>query len=290
LEAKAEAPDVKRTILIAVFALLLCSQAFAAGWNKSLASAQKNAKTKNQLIFVDLFADWCGWCHRMEQEVFPSEAFQKVTDDMILLRLNTEDGADGSKLAQRFQVTTLPTFLVLTPDLGLAGVIRGYAPANEFSPKVSDIETQYAAFRKRVTDEPKYKTDYQKRLDLAREFTQRASYDQSELRLKRLIAEPKIPADIRDRAYYELAAAQFFQNNYVGATATIKKLNTMATKGEALERARLLQGDVYLRQGNTLAAVTEFRAFKTAFPSSAMIKNVDMMLQQLERQLASKTN
>src|SRR5260370_34942558 len=90
--------QLKRTALLAVAALLFVQQAVASPWLKEIAAAQKKAKEKNQLIFVDLFADWCGWCHKFEQEVIPSEAFQNATDKMTLLRLNTEDGTDGTKL------------------------------------------------------------------------------------------------------------------------------------------------------------------------------------------------
>ncbi|MEO8035043.1 MAG: thioredoxin family protein, partial [Acidobacteriota bacterium] len=80
---------MKRLFLIAVLAVVVVPQASAGPWLKSLAAAQKKAKDSNQLIFVDLFAEWCGWCHKMEQEVFPSQTFQSATDNKVLLRLNT---------------------------------------------------------------------------------------------------------------------------------------------------------------------------------------------------------
>jgi len=115
---------LKRSVLLAAIAVLLVVQQASAGtWLTSLNAAQKRAKERKQLIFVDLFAEWCGWCHKMEQEVFPSEAFQKVTADKVLLRLNTEDGGEGTKLAQQYGINSLPTFLVLTPEMTVAGVI-----------------------------------------------------------------------------------------------------------------------------------------------------------------------
>src|SRR5438128_3234344 len=160
---------LKRTVLLAAAAMLLTQQVFAGAWLKSLTVAQKKAKEQNQLIFVDLFADWCGWCHKMEQEVFPSETFQKATDNKVLLRLNTEDAGEGSKLAQRFSITTLPTFLLLTPEGTIAGVIRGYFPANDFVRAVADSENKYKGFLKTVAAEASL-ADYSKRLDLAKEF------------------------------------------------------------------------------------------------------------------------
>jgi thioredoxin-related protein len=191
---------VKRIALLAAVALLFVQQASASPWLKDIASAQKIAKEKNQLIFVDLFADWCGWCHRFEQEVIPSQSFQNATDKMVLLRLNTEDGKDGSKFARDFSVNSLPTFLVLNKDLMIAGIIKGYAPAKEFAASLGDAEVKYNDFMKRAADEASISKDYAKRLALAKEFESRAAYAQSEARLKKLVAEPGIPPTRRSSA------------------------------------------------------------------------------------------
>jgi thioredoxin len=279
---------LKRFPLVIALGLLLMPQLQAAPWIKSIDAAQKKAKAGNKLIFVDLFADWCGWCHKMEQEVFPTEAFQNATDDMVLLRLNTEDGGEGTKLAQQFQVRTLPTFLVLAPDMTVAGVIRGFAPAKEFVASLEEVEKNHKTFLDRVKNEASIAKDYQKRLELARDFTQRFALKDSETRLKKLIAEKNVPVAIRDQAYYELAVTQVMQNKFADALKTIDAFGKVQSRGESYEAARLLAGQIYLDQGNILGAANELRSFKTTFPNSPLVKNVDMVLPDLERRLAKQ--
>jgi len=279
---------LKRFGLAVAVIVLLAPQTFAGVWNKSYADAQKKAKSGNRLIFVDLFADWCGWCHKMEQEVFPSETFQKATDDMVLLRLNTEDGGDGTKLAQRFNVNSLPTFLILTADDSVAGVLRGYAPAKEFVNEMKVTQGKYTDFQKRAAAEPTFANDYKKRFDLALEFTEHFAFPQSEARFRKLTSDPKTPADIRDRAYYELAVAQALQNHFGDATATIAAFSKVQSKGEPYERARLLQGQIYWQQGNLMSASTELRNFKARFPGSPLQQTADQMLQVVTQQLLVK--
>jgi thioredoxin-related protein len=278
---------VKRTALIAAIALLFVQQAVASPWLKEIAAAQKKAKEKNQLIFVDLFADWCGWCHKFEQEVIPSEAFQNATDKMVLLRLNTEDGKDGTKLSHDYGINSLPTFVVLNSDLLIAGVLKGYSPAKEFALSLQDTETKYKDFMKRVSDEPSIAKDYVKRLALAKEFESRAGYPQSEARLRKLIAESAVPVGVRDDAYVELAMTQMLQKKFDDARKTIAKFQAVQTKGDAYERSRLLTGDIYLQSGNAAGALAEYRAFRTKFPNSQYNRNLDMMIVQLERQLGA---
>jgi thioredoxin-related protein len=277
---------LKRFLVVIALAVVIVPQLQAGPWIKSIETAQKKAKAGNKLIFVDLFAEWCGWCHKMEQEVFPSEAFQDATDKMVLLRLNTEDGGEGTQLAQKFQVRTLPTFLVLTPEMTVAGVIRGYAPAKEFVQSLEEVEKNQETFLKRVKNEGDIATDYQKRLDLAKDFTQRYDLKGSESRLKKLIAEKNVPVAIRDQAYYELAVSQVLQRNFADALKTIESFGKVQSRGESYENARLLAGQIYLEQGNILGAANELRSFKASFPNSPLVKNVDIMLPDLERRLA----
>jgi len=276
---------MRRTLLLAAASLLLTQQVFAGPWLKSLADAKKKAKVSNELIFVDLFADWCGWCHKMEQEVFPSEAFQKVTDNKILLRLNTEDAGEGTKLAQQFGITSLPTFLLLTPEGTIAGTIRGYIPANEFAKAIQDTESSYKQFRKHVAEESAITTDYAKRLDLASEFRAHYELDECLKRYGKLTSEEGVPVLIRDSAFYELAFTQTLMKKYDDAQKTIRKFASVQNKGEMYEKARLLSGDIYLQQGNYKSAISEFRAFKENFPKSQYIANVDVVLPQLEQRV-----
>ncbi|HEX8255375.1 MAG TPA: thioredoxin family protein [Thermoanaerobaculia bacterium] len=273
------------SILAAVLTLALAPQSFAGTWLKTVAAAQKVAKEKNQLILVDMFADWCGWCHRFEREVFPAEVFQKATADMVLLRLNTEDGKEGSEMAKRFGVTSLPTFVLLTPDLSMAGQIRGYSPAPTFVQMLKDSRTKHEQFMVRVKNEKNLGKDYVSRLQLAKDFTARSAYNESEPRLRKLTTEKGIPAAIRDEAYYELALAHVMQGKYADATKTINELNGLSKLGESVERSRLLLGQIYLQQGNLLQARDEFRAFKAAFPNSPLIRNIDQVLPEIEKRV-----
>jgi thioredoxin-related protein len=260
-------------------------QAFAAGWIKSVTAAQKAAKEKKQMIFVDLFAQWCGWCHRWEGDVYPSEAFQKATDNMVLMRLDIEDGGEGSAFAKRYQVTTLPTFLILNTDMTIVGQIRGYAPPNDFVKMMADTLNKFKTFQKLVESEPTFANDYSKRLELAKEFRFRQNYSAAEPRLRKLIADKSVPVAVRDQAYYELGINYLMEGKYPDVKKTIDDFNKVQTQGEPFERAQLLATDVCLAQGNLRCAADELRNFKQKFPNSPLIPNVDMMLPSIERQL-----
>ena len=267
-------------------AVVLVPQAFAGTWLKTVDAAQKAAKEKKQLILVDMFAEWCGWCHRFEREVFPSEAFQKATGDIVLLRLDTEDKKEGTQMAQKFGVTSLPTFLLLTPDMALAGMIRGYAPAPQFVQMLKEARDKHTVFEKRVKNEGTLTKDYPARLELAKEFVSRNAFDKSEPRLKKLMTEKGVPPSIRDEAYYQLAMTYALQQKFDEGLKTVRELTTVSKLGSAVERARLLSGQIYLQQGNVQGAVNEFKSFKKQYPTSPLVAQIDAVLPDLERRLS----
>jgi thioredoxin-related protein len=279
---------LKRAGLLIITLFLLAPGAFATPWVTSLATAQKKAKESKRLIFVDLFADWCGWCHRMEQEVFPSQTFQNATDKMVLLRLNTEDQGEGTKLSQRFAVTSLPTFLILTHDDMVAGIIRGYAPSTEFVKAMNEALTKYSDFQKRVSQEPSFANDPQKRLDLAREFTSRFGLSQSEARLKKLTLDKGVPEGVRDQAWYEMAVSQMMQQRQDDAIKTIAAFAKVQNKGQSYELSRFLLAQIYTQKGNMLMAANELRSLKAKFPNTQLMRNIEIMLPSIERQLSQK--
>lgn len=271
-----------------VVALTAAPGLFAGGtWHKSVAAAQKVAKEKNQLILVDMFAEWCGWCHRFEREVFPSAVFQDATKDIVLLRLNTEDNAEGTQIARKYAVTSLPTFVLLDPDMAVAGMLRGYAPPNDFVKELNSTRKKYSEFQTRVSNEASIAKDPVQRLNLAKEFTQRGMYDKADARLRKLTKENGIPVAIRDESYYNLAINYVVQGKMNEGLTVVRELTRLSKLGESVERARILAGEIYFQQGNMLGAANEFRSFKKAFPNSQLLPNVELLLPEIERRLAS---
>lgn len=277
---------MRRVLLLAtLIAFAAVPRSFAGAWLKTAAAAEKAAREKKQMIFVDLFAQWCGWCHKFESDVVPAEVFQKATANMVLLRLDTEDGADGTKFARKYQIQSLPTFVVLNPDMTIVGLIRGYAPAAEFVKMLDGTIQSYRNFKKLAAAESTFLTDYDKRSVIAREFMNRLNFAESEPRFKKLMTEKGVPVAYRDQAYYSLAAGYLMQGKFSEVTRTLDDFGKVQSQGETYERARLLASDVCIAQGNLRCAADELKKFKKQFPSSPMIPNVDMILPSIERQL-----
>jgi len=136
----ADLPMPRLTALAA--ALPLAAALFAGGgaaagggegaprWHSTAAEATAEAAAGGRLILVDLNADWCGWCRRLDRETFADPGFQAwAAGRFVLLRLDVEDGGEGTRLKQRFQVRGLPTTLIVDARLARVAAVHGFKTA-----------------------------------------------------------------------------------------------------------------------------------------------------------------
>jgi len=282
--------NLHKTRSILVLALLLvASQASAATtWKRSYADALKVAKAENKLIFVDLFADWCGWCHRFEADIVPTEVFQKATANMVMLRVDTEDRGEGAQLAKRYGVSRLPTFLILTPEETIAALIQGYAPADQFVAKMNGEVSRYENFKRSLKAGGKQSP--QDSLTLAREMIARHDFANAESRLQVIWADASAPAAVRDEAGFLLGVTQSTRGKAAAALETFGKLLARKPAVETAQNARLQRASILLGQENYQAALAEYKSFKSDYPSSQHQSTVNLRIVQLEAMIARRAS
>lgn len=99
------------------------------------------AKEQNKHIFIDFSTAWCGYCKKMDKEVFTKkEVIDLLNNDYIAVKVNG-DGTkeleiDGYKVTEKdltkreFKVTGYPTFWWLTADGKKLFKESGYRPAD----------------------------------------------------------------------------------------------------------------------------------------------------------------
>lgn len=97
------------------------------GWQTDFEAAKAQAKAEGKYILMDFSgSDWCGWCVKLDKEVFAKPAFQEYASQNLVLVLadfpNDKSNqsaalqAQNAKLAEAFSVTGFPTVFVLSPE------------------------------------------------------------------------------------------------------------------------------------------------------------------------------
>ena len=113
------------------------SLAFAGDWLTDYTKALEQAKTEGKQVLMDFTgSDWCGWCMKLDREVFAIKEFQDYADkNLVLLMIDfprkkslpDAEKAQNEKLSNQFKIEGFPTIVVLNPDGSKAGEL-GYTP------------------------------------------------------------------------------------------------------------------------------------------------------------------
>ena len=114
--------------LVMLAAVTVASGVFASeGWETDFEKASAKAKAEGKYMLIDFSgSDWCGWCVKLDKEVFSMNAFKNYAKENLVLVL-ADFPRDKSKqsaalqkqnksLAEKFGVRGFPTVYILDPS------------------------------------------------------------------------------------------------------------------------------------------------------------------------------
>jgi thioredoxin-related protein len=167
-----------RTAMLAALALAWSSLASAGpgtaggpdwrGWNDGL----QQARTSKRPVIVDVYTNWCGWCRRMDRDVYQrADVAAYLRKEYVTIKLNAESAEAASYegrattsqgIAQRFRVSGYPTTLFLRSSGEHMANVPGYVPGDKFllllryvAEGHADRNVPFADFEKSVQGETK---------------------------------------------------------------------------------------------------------------------------------------
>jgi thioredoxin-related protein len=103
----------------------------------SLDEGLELAEENNKHLYIEFMADWCGWCRKMEKDVYTEkEIIDLLNNDFISIRINGDSKEElifkGESISQQnlarneFGVRGFPTLWFLKPDGTKLTMLRGY--------------------------------------------------------------------------------------------------------------------------------------------------------------------
>lgn len=132
-----------KSFLISSLSILLFSAAsiFAAapeGWTEDYAKALAQAKTEHKKVLLDFTgSDWCGWCKKIDAEVFDTQKFKDyAAKHLVLVKVDfprsvpqsSEVKAQNEKLQKQHNVDGFPTLMIVDGNGKKVWEQSGYRP------------------------------------------------------------------------------------------------------------------------------------------------------------------
>jgi len=244
-------------------------------WFQKLDQAQAESVKATKPIFIDCFADWCFWCHKLEEEVYSNPKFIRFMENLVPLRINVEDNGEGTRLAQEYQLTGLPTLLIIDSNGKLLNRIGGYLEAEDL---IADV----ALVQDLLEKEKKNPADWALRYQLGREYLAREMSSEAEARFKRILQSDDASASLKESAQFSLALTQYYQRKLDDSLATLQKYRTTYPQAESDEDALLLLSEIYLQKDSNEMARQTIQEFLTKYPKSGNVHRAQEVLATID--------
>lgn len=132
---------MKNSVLAFIVLVCTCVLAIAggkAGWDDDYEKSLAKGKTESKMVLLDFTgSDWCGWCIKLDKEVFSQKAFKDYAkDNLVLVELDFPQSKSqtkklkeqNEKLSKEYNVQGYPTIIVLDSEgkkLGQLGYLEG---------------------------------------------------------------------------------------------------------------------------------------------------------------------
>jgi thioredoxin-related protein len=174
--------------LFTMFALATFATAQEATWLSDFAKAKAQAKAEKKDLLIDFTgSDWCGWCIKLDEEVFSQDAFRvEAPKHFVLVKLDfprnkdlvTEDvRKQNEELGEKYQIQGYPTILLCDCEgrvYGATGYLEG--GPDKYNTHLADLKSKGAAFTTAMA-----KADAGKGLDRAKALDEALSAIEAEL-------------------------------------------------------------------------------------------------------------
>ena len=110
-------------------------------WLLSMEEAVARAQKQDRPIMIDVYADWCGWCKRLDSDTYADDVVVAKAVEFVSLKLD----ADANRpVMSQYGIGGLPTILFIDADGKEIHRVVGYKPPAEFA---RDMDTALSSFK-----------------------------------------------------------------------------------------------------------------------------------------------
>lgn len=95
-------------------------------------------KKLGKKIFIDFYADWCGYCRMMDRSTFKDASVVAILNrDFIPVKVHSDM---EKEIALRYNITALPHIAFISEDGKRIGSIPGYIPSDKLVKILEEVK------------------------------------------------------------------------------------------------------------------------------------------------------
>jgi TolA-binding protein len=275
-------PVLGACLLLATFALPGCSRKGSEiSWARTLTDAKATAGG-SKLIIVDLYAEWCGWCKKMDVDTWIDPRVTALQARYVFLKLDAERDPDGIEMQRKFMITGFPTVLVLNPDGTEFDRLEGYLPADRFLSQLEKSTSNPEALGNLKVAEAREPGNVELRFKTARKLMDGKSYEEAQSRFERIVNDDQEnKSGFTPNALFYLGVCQATRRQSEQALATIDRMRSQFQSADKIPEATLLSGEILMNMGKKDKARSRFQEFLSKYPKHRLAEEAKQLLSEL---------
>jgi thioredoxin-like negative regulator of GroEL len=223
-------------------------------WERQFDDALRKAKATGKPVIVNFWAEWCQWCRRLDRTTYVDPVVTQEAEDFVAVRVNTEGSKKEVAVALRYDVSSLPTVVFLTPAGHQVTRINGFQGPGEFPHTLQRVrlEAQKVMAWEAVLHE--HPSDAAALAGLGMHLFEQEFYQDSQELLEKA-ARADAPQPVADRRKTRLMLAMILNHGhqYAEAEALLKEALTLRP-GEDGAKILYVLGKTYVNWGRAAEA------------------------------------
>jgi thiol-disulfide isomerase/thioredoxin len=254
---------------VAMLVLAGASPAPAIRWEHRFDEALRRARAAHKPLMVDFWAEWCGWCHRLDRTTYADARVVRLSNDFVPVKLNTEGSSEEAAIAERYEVSSLPTIAFLSPSGRQILRLQGFQGPGQFPGYMEtarELGAKVMAWEQSLEKDP---SDATALLGLGFHLFEQEDYMGSRDMLKKGVkADAGLPPLERKRARLLLAVILNYDRKYGEAESLLKEALSLQPAADYDPKLLYLLGKTYVSWGKPRDARQAFARVMDQYPQS----------------------
>lgn len=221
-------------------------------WLRDIDAALARAKSQRKIVMVDVYADWCGWCTKLDEETYSDKGVIDLLRGFVNLKVDGDDKKASGAFTGKYRVSGYPTILFLDSDGSVVNRIGGFVDATEFARQIRRTSDNRDKLKSYAAESAR--GDHRNAQAFITLLLEVGRADEAIPLFDRLSGGSVFPPDARAELALELASSLIDSDGFAKALSYISLVERMSPPSPSLHKARFYRSIVlYYTEGKASA-------------------------------------